>query len=192
MLSRCEDEDNPQYKDYGGRGISVCSEWHDFDKFYQWCVSNNFSPELQLDRTNNDGNYEPKNCQFVTGAQNSRNKRNNRIITAFGETKTLVDWSEDPRCSVSRYTLMQRILRGWDHEMALSSASNETRAGKIPHNAAIITAWGESKIVSEWLEDDRCLYKKPQGIWERINKFNWPPEKAMSQLPGKGRPKKSV
>ena len=39
MLSRCEDSDYVQYKDYGGRGIKVCKEWHDFNKFYDWCIS---------------------------------------------------------------------------------------------------------------------------------------------------------
>jgi len=189
MLSRCEDEDNPQYKDYGGRGVLVCEEWHDFGIFFLWCLSNDFSPEKQLDRINNNGNYKPQNCRFVSSSENNRNKRTNKMLSIYGEIKTMIDWSEDDRCNVTYYTLMQRVLRGWEPEKALTVMPNDTRSGKIPHNAILIEAWGEYKTVTEWIQDDRCVYKRPQGIWERLNKFNWPAEKALSQPPGKGRPR---
>lgn len=71
MIERCNDKNNAGYKDYGGRGITVCDEWsNDFVCFYNWGISNGWKKHLQIDRINNDGNYEPNNCRFVTSAEN--------------------------------------------------------------------------------------------------------------------------
>lgn len=64
--------------DLVGRGIIVCEIWkNDFLSFYTWCMNNNYSKGLQIDRIDNDGNYEPNNCRFVTAKINSSNKRKN-------------------------------------------------------------------------------------------------------------------
>lgn len=190
MLSRCEDEDHPQYRDYGGRDIVVCDEWHDFNVFYEWCMSNGFNQNLQLDRMNNSIGYYPDNCKFVTRSENGRNKRNNKILTAFGESKVMAAWAEDPRCEVPYSVLLQRIRRGWCHERAITTALDSTRQGRIAYNAKLIEAWGDSMPVAEWIEDSRCIYKSKKGIWERINTYGWPTEKALTQPAGKGRPPK--
>ena len=66
------------YKFYGGRGIKICEEWEkDFMEFYKWSVKSGFKQELQIDRINNDGNYEPSNCRWVTPEENKR-KENRR------------------------------------------------------------------------------------------------------------------
>lgn len=75
MLYRCDDIRNSGYHNYGGRGIKVCKEWYDFLVFKEFCLSNGYAPGLQIDRINNDGNYEPDNCRFVTPKINSRNTR---------------------------------------------------------------------------------------------------------------------
>lgn len=178
MLSRCEDEDNPQYHDYGGRGIYVCEEWREFNSFYDWCIENDLLSSLQIDRIDNDGPYSPENCQPVTRSQNARNKRNNVHLYAFGESKTMIEWSEDPRCIVEYKTLLMRIRRGWEHEKALVTEMDSTRRGKIPYNALVLTAFGESKSTSEWLKDPRCTISH-QTLWNRI-KRNWDHQKAIS------------
>ena len=70
---------NPQYKqynDYGGRGITICEEWkNDFMSFYNWAISNGYLDDLSIDRINNDGNYEPNNCRWVTQTIQNRNQR---------------------------------------------------------------------------------------------------------------------
>jgi len=71
MIRRCENEKDSGFKTYGKRGIKVCEEWHDFLKFYEWANNNNYSEGLQLDRIDNDGNYEPSNCRFVTSQANN-------------------------------------------------------------------------------------------------------------------------
>ena len=74
MNQRCANPRNPRYPCYGGRGISVCDEWrHDFISFRDWALTHGYGPKLQIDRVNNNGNYEPANCRFVTLLQNVRN-----------------------------------------------------------------------------------------------------------------------
>lgn len=73
---RCYNKNFSQYRDYGGRGIKVCEEWlYDFEAFYYWSINNGFKPELEIDRINNDGNYEPSNCRWVTHKENMNNRR---------------------------------------------------------------------------------------------------------------------
>lgn len=75
MIGRCYRKSNRQYKDWGGRGISVCDEWkNDYLSFKEW-FDKNYSNGLQIDRINNDGNYEPSNCRFISRVDNLRNKR---------------------------------------------------------------------------------------------------------------------
>lgn len=72
IKQRCYNKKEKKYKDYGGRGISMCDEWrHEFTAFYDWCMSNGFNNNLHIDRINNDGNYEPNNCQFITLEENN-------------------------------------------------------------------------------------------------------------------------
>ena len=64
------------YRDYGGRGITICDEWkNDFTSFYTWAISNGYSDELSIDRIDNDGNYCPENCRWVTQTMQCRNQR---------------------------------------------------------------------------------------------------------------------
>jgi hypothetical protein len=76
MKVRCYNKNAIQYCDWGGRGIIICDEWkNNFKTFYDWAITSGYKKELHLDRINNDGNYEPTNCRFVTQAQNNKNKR---------------------------------------------------------------------------------------------------------------------
>ncbi len=75
MRSRCGDERCAMYYRYGGRGIALCSEWkNDFLTFRSWAITNGYKPGLSIDRIDNDGNYEPSNCRFLTISENSKRK----------------------------------------------------------------------------------------------------------------------
>lgn len=71
MKQRCYNPKSTSYKNYGGRGIKVCNLWlNDFKAFEEWCLANGYKLGLQIDRVNNDGDYDPSNCIFSTPAQN--------------------------------------------------------------------------------------------------------------------------
>ncbi len=74
MVGRCTNPRNKKYSRYGGRGISVCEAWRDYAVFREWATANGYGNDLEIDRIDNDGNYEPGNCQWLTKSENSRKK----------------------------------------------------------------------------------------------------------------------
>lgn len=77
MLRRCEVTTATNYARYGGRGISVCSAWHDFETFFAWALAG-FSPGLELDRRDGTRGYEPDNCRWVDEGAQAANRRQRR------------------------------------------------------------------------------------------------------------------
>ncbi len=76
MKQRCYNKKHTRYVDWGGRGIIVCKEWkNNFLSFYNWAISNGYGKNLTIDRENNDGNYNPKNCRWITKKAQSFNRR---------------------------------------------------------------------------------------------------------------------
>lgn len=76
IKQRCRNKNDKGYKNYGGRGIDVCDDWYNnFISFYNWCITNGYKSGLQIDRVDNDGNYEPDNCRWVERFVNIQNKR---------------------------------------------------------------------------------------------------------------------
>ena len=107
MKQRCRNTQNDRYKYYGGRGISICDDWMQFEPFEQWALSNGYEDELTIDRIDVNGDYCPENCRWVTWETQQNNKRNNNIIEAFGEKRTLAEWSKIS--GVNRTTIQKRI-----------------------------------------------------------------------------------
>ena len=84
MKRRCNNSNSPFFYRYGGRGIKVCEEWnHSFLCFYKWAVENGYRDDLTLDRINNDGDYEPKNCKWSTQHEQSMNKTHLHSKTGY-------------------------------------------------------------------------------------------------------------
>ena len=117
IKARCFNPNNPAYKNYGGRGISMGLEWLNFEVFYNWAVQNGFSKTLQIDRIDNNKGYNPDNCRFVTCKKNNNNRRTNTRITIENETKTLQEWCE--QYSINPKLVVKRKLRGWSFEKAI-------------------------------------------------------------------------
>jgi hypothetical protein len=104
---------------YGGRGIKVCDRWQKFENFF---ADMGHPPEgKSLDRyPDKNGNYEPSNCRWATKEQQSRNRRDNRLLTHAGETLCSEAWSR--RVGISRAGLMRRIdILKWPLEKALTT-----------------------------------------------------------------------
>jgi len=76
MRGRCYNKNNPRYRDWGGKGIIVCSDWNEsFTNFYNWAINNGYGDDLSIDRINNNANYSPENCRWTTNAIQARNTR---------------------------------------------------------------------------------------------------------------------
>lgn len=79
MKGRCFRKTHPKYHRYGGRGITVCDEWLDISCFGKWALENGWKSGLTIDRIDNDGNYCPENCRWVSTGENSRKKSTTKI-----------------------------------------------------------------------------------------------------------------
>lgn len=120
IKERCLNKNNKSYKNYGGRGITVCKEWlDDFMSFYQWAIINGYKNNLSIDRIDVNGNYEPSNCRWITQKQQCNNTRVNVTIIFNNEIHTLSQWAEITGISYS--ALRHRIQRNWTVEKALTT-----------------------------------------------------------------------
>lgn len=123
MINRCENNNMKNYCYYGGRGISVCKEWHNFQNFKEWSEMNGYKENLTIDRINNDGNYEPNNCRWITSQKQANNRRNSKTFTVNGKTHTIIEWAKIKKINVG--TLRSRIwCRKWEPERAILTPSN--------------------------------------------------------------------
>lgn len=120
MLSRCINQNDGSFPDYGGRGIQVCKRW--IESFQNFLDDVGLRPTGKtLDRINNDGNYEPNNCHWATKKQQARNTRTNRWIEFNGQKKVLAQWADD--LEIAPNVLVQRLKRGWPIERALTESA---------------------------------------------------------------------
>ena len=95
MKNRCFNSKYHLFKNYGGRGITICKEWkNDFVKFYNWSMANGYKDDLTIDRINVNGNYEPSNCRWATKLQQQRNTTRLRKITYKNETHCISEWAD--------------------------------------------------------------------------------------------------
>ena len=129
MKTRCYYPQSKDYKNYGGRGIKICDEWLNYDNFRNWSISTGYQEGLTIDRIDNDRNYEPSNCKWITMKEQQRNKRNNRIITYNGKSLTLVEWGEIYNINPDR--IGARLKNGWSVEDALSKEVKSPMKKKI-------------------------------------------------------------
>ncbi len=114
MRRRCYEPTNQDYKDYGGRGIIVCPEWHEFIPFYEWAMSSGYKEGLTIDRKDSNGNYEPSNCRWATLTEQSNNRRNVHLITYKGETMSLKQWCI--KLNLNYSSVKKRYYSNWTIE----------------------------------------------------------------------------
>jgi hypothetical protein len=119
MKNRCSNPNIDTFHRYGGRGIKVCDEWEQsYESFREWSLSNGYTDNLSIDRIDNDGNYEPNNCRWVTSKIQSRNTVRNNRYSIENETRTLIEWCE--LHSINYRTVKSRLSRGWSFEDAIT------------------------------------------------------------------------
>lgn len=138
MMGRCYNKNDHAYKNYGGRGISVCEEWKDCNKFKAWAYANGYDETAKhgkctLDRVDVNGKYSPENCRFVSMKEQNNNKRDNRIVVAFGTEMTFAE-AADKYC-INKSTFRNRLLKGMSVDEALSVPVSHHKSWKVnKHN----------------------------------------------------------
>jgi len=132
MRQRCMNSNDKAYPKYGGRGISVCTEWNDYKNFKKWALENGFDInktgiEQSIDRIDVNGNYEPQNCRWVDRYVQANNKRNNVYIKVCGKYYTYGELARET--GIDRLTLYARYKHGKRNE-ELIAPINENMSHK--------------------------------------------------------------
>lgn len=118
IRSRCTNLNDAAYVNYGGRGITVCERWQKFATFYS--DMGEPAAHLTLERIDNSKGYSPENCRWGTREDQSRNRRNNILVSMDGETHPLSVWAS--RFGLKYATVHQRVRKyGWAAEKAIKT-----------------------------------------------------------------------
>lgn len=130
MRRRCRSEKVKEYKNYGGRGISICKEWDDYATFREWALLAGYDEnaginECTLDRIDVNGDYCPRNCRWVNSGVQNNNRRNNRLITYHGKTQTVAQWEHELHRRKGQ--ISERLNMGWSVEDAIERPIQKRR-----------------------------------------------------------------
>ena len=121
MKDRCYNQNETKYKDYGGRGITICDEWlHDFQAFYDWAMANGYADNLTIDRKDVNGNYCPENCRWANAKTQASNKRTSHLISYNGKTQTMKQWADELGIKYPKLASRINTLH-WDIEKAFTT-----------------------------------------------------------------------
>jgi hypothetical protein len=167
IKSRCFNTRVPEFKHYGGRGITMCERWR--ESFADFLADMGPRPSAlhSVDRhPNNDGNYEPGNCRWATPKAQANNTRSNRKVTVAGETRNMTQWAES--IGVRREVIHKRLKRGIEGDRLLAE----------PVKTEIFTFAGVSASIPEW--SSRTGIKRATLYW-RIKQQKWPLDRALTK-----------
>lgn len=118
MKNRCYRQNNKDYKNYGGRGITVCEKWLTFEGFWK-DMQEGYADNLTIDRIDVNGNYEPGNCRWATPKQQCNNRRNNRVFEYTGQRFNLTELAT--LHGITKHLLFDRLKTGWSLDKALKT-----------------------------------------------------------------------
>lgn len=181
MKTRCYNSNCKSYKNYGGRGITICEEWNNrelipqednitkgFKAFKKWALENGYTEKLSIDRIDVNKGYSPENCRWITHKEQCNNTRRNRLITYKGKTQNLMQWCEE--LNLSYRIVVQRICTyHWDIEKAFETNKNP--------NTRMLTYNGKTQTLTEWGKE---LGIKEATLSWRL-KAGWTIEKSLSK-----------
>lgn len=124
MRGRCQNPNSKKWHLYGGKGITVCERWNDFENFY---ADMGPRPSLRhsIDRINGNGNYEPRNCRWALPKEQANNTTQNRMVVYRGETMTLAQALDLAGNIVTHSKAIERLGREWSVEDAVELPSNK-------------------------------------------------------------------
>lgn len=177
MRQRCFNLNDKNYKNYGGRGITVCEDWNkNFISFYNWSIENGYIEGLTIDRINNNGNYEPNNCRWVDNFIQQTNTRKNIFLTINGETRTLSEWQRFSK--ISHYAFYKRYREGIRGEELIKPTRKSYR-GKIVQkdlNDNIIKIWNSLKEIEKAFKVKGTLISdvcRKKGLHKTAYGYKW-------------------
>lgn len=176
MKQRCFNENNSEYYRYGGRGITICSEWlgrNGFINFYNWSMENGYNNNLTIERVDNDGNYEPSNCIWADYYTQNNNTSRNKLYTYQGETHSLSVWGRIKPNGLEYETLRSRLRDGWDVDRAFS----EHKCNFIDDTGDLITINGETHNITHWCKKTGIS----KSTYYRRIKRGWSVERAATE-----------
>lgn len=178
IKDRCLNQNNKSFKNYGGRGISVCDRWlESFENFFEDMGPR--PPRLTIERVNNEKGYSPDNCQWATRKVQNIDKRNNNYITHEGITLHISEWSI--RTRIDRHLIYRRIFKlGWSIKEALTIPVESGRILHIPaqtRRSRFIVHDGHRRTVPAW---SRITGISQNTIRQRIDKLGWSVERALT------------
>lgn len=124
MRNRCENSNSPAFKDYGGRGITVCDRWSSFESFFSDMGDPPYGTSIE--RIDNNKGYSPSNCRWATRIEQGRNRRSSKLLQYGGEKRTQQEWAE--MFGISRERISHRLTLGWSVKDALERPVRATRA----------------------------------------------------------------
>lgn len=125
MRRRCLTPTYRQWKDYGGRGISICPEWESFERFVEDMGER--PAGTSLDRIDNNGNYQPDNCRWATRQEQQRNLRNTRIVSIDGKTYKAIELAE--LTGLKPDTIVERAAAGLSYRQVTSKKRRRSLQG---------------------------------------------------------------
>lgn len=174
MFQRCDNPRNAAYIRYGARGIKVCREWYEFERFL---ADMGMRPAgTTLDRIDVNDGYRPGNCRWATAKQQSENKTNNVAITIDGETNPLSVWCE--MFGINYKTASNRIRLGWDPVEAVSA---DLRFDPRPFGNIEVLIGGVTRTVNEWCALNGIKYRT---AYTRVHSLGWDLQCSVSVPPG--------
>lgn len=158
IKNRCNNPKNDSFKWYGGKGVKLCDEWSDYPPFKKWALNSGYLDDLQIDRIDNNKNYDPSNCQFITCVENIRKK-------------------DDTKLKPENVMLIKKILSGTDiNDFNISTMFGVT-AGCIS-SIRIGRSWNDIEFTEKCCEPfqscEKCKTEwKPISEMKKINKDYW-------------------
>ena len=165
MRQRCTHPFARSFKNYGGRGITVCKRWREsFENFVKDMGVR--PPGMTIERINNNVGYTKANCRWATRAEQSVNRRRNRLLTFRNKTQPMSVWAKE--LGISYQTVVNRKNHGWSDERALSA--------KGDGRERLLTIQGVTMSVKKWAEIKGI---DSSAILGRLE-LGWPPEDAVN------------
>ena len=141
MKARCFNPNYKNYSNWGGRGITVCDRWLNFENFLA-DMGLKPTPKHSLDRIDNDGDYFPENCKWSTRVEQENNKRNNHLITIGCVTLTIAQWTKE--MGFPKNLILMRLNREWSEFDAVMTPV---------HIDKLITIKNETRTIAQWTKE---------------------------------------